>query len=196
MLVGILQGVLDAICVQLEDGKEKVDWLDTFAFWIHEFGAKGDSERALALKDAARKFDRACGGVSRRLAQTHLERGETDWALRFAELRVWVCGRAGDHNDCVEACRFAEDMCARSADDAWRYLGRADFIRMRAHALARLRHEEEARAVYRELTEIFPAKPEIGRWPTMAEWRELEGLLEGVLAISEMGHFLNRTLWA
>jgi len=67
-LVDILEGVFNVVCGQLETGKQKADWLDTFSYWINEFGKTGDAERMAALKEVANKFDQANGNVSKELA--------------------------------------------------------------------------------------------------------------------------------
>lgn len=187
-LVNILEGVLKAIREQLPTSNEKADWLDTFAYWINAFGVKGDTERSSALKNVARKFDRACGDVSRELAEDNLNKGENDWALRFAELRTWVYQRAGDYDKCADACRDAEKMC-KGMEDAYRYLGQAEFIRLRAHALTKLskiatdeskktEYKAKAHEAYEELNKVFPAEGGESQWPRIKEWEELEELLE------------------
>lgn len=187
-LVNILEGVLNAICEKLPTSKEKADWLDTFAYWVNEFGVKDDTERSLALKDVARKFDYACGDVSKELAEDYREKGDNDWALRFAELRTWVYQRAGDYDKCADACRDAEKMC-KGMEDAYGYLGQAEFIRLRAHALTKLskiatdeskktEYKAMANEAYEELNKVFPAEKGESQWPTIKEWKELEELLE------------------
>ena len=189
-LINILEGVLNAICEQLQTSKEKADWLDTFAYWINEFGVKDDTERSLALKDVARKFDYACGDLSKELAEAYLKKGENSWALRFAELCTWVYQRAGDYNKCTDACRYAEEMCLQEGmEDAYRHLGQAEFIRMRAYALMTLskivtdeskktEYEAKAHEAYEELNKVFPAEGGENQWPRIKEWEELEEHLE------------------
>lgn len=188
-LVNILEGVPKAICEQLPTTNEKADWLDTFAYWINAFGVKDCTERSLALKDVANKFDYACGDVSKELAETYLKEGENGWALRFAELWTWVYERAGDYDKCVDACRRAEKMCLQEGmEDAYQYLGQAEFIRLRAHALTTLsrtasdeskktEYEGKAHEAYEELNKVFPADGGESQWPTIQEWKQLEELL-------------------
>lgn len=189
-LVDIMENVLLSIYNQLETGKVKADWLDTFAYWINEFGVRDDTERSLKLKKVANKFDYACGDVSKELAEIYLKDRKNDLALRFAELYTWVYQRAGDYEKCVDACRYAEDICLNKVtEDAYRTLGRAEFVRMRAHALTVISREESDESkkpkikakvgqVYQELADIFPAGETANRWPTLNEWKVMEELLQ------------------
>ena len=185
-LVNILEEVLKVITKKLESGKEKADWLDIFAFWIHKFGKNGNEERNNALKDVANKFDQACGIVSKKLAIKYEGEGDYDWALRFAELCTWVYQRAEDYKKCAEACEFAENMCMKEEmEEAYKLLGRTEFIRMRARALTKLSimekdenmkkiHEARAHEAYQELN-AFLKFDELNDWdPKEEDWQKLE----------------------
>jgi len=141
MLVEILEGVLNVISNELPLENEKADWLDSFAYWINSIKIRGKGKKT-KLEEIARKFDRKCGEVSHELVRKKRKEGKNDWALRFAELRTWVYQRTGEKEDikkCEEACRDAEKTCLlEGMEDAYRYLGRAEFIRMRGHCLSRL----------------------------------------------------------
>ena len=83
-------------------------------------------------------------------------------------------------------------MCLQEGmEDAYQYLGQAEFIRLRAHALTKLariegkagnesrkiEYEGKAHEAYEELTKVFPAEGGKSQWPTIQEWKELEELL-------------------
>lgn len=185
-LVHVLERVVDAVTGQLEDGKQKADWLDTFAYWINEFGIKNKDKRSLALKELARKFDRACGNVTKVLAKKYLGEGENGWALRFAELSTWVYQRANDYHECIAACRHAEQMCLlEGMEEGYQYLCQPEFIRMRAQALRALakqeadegqkaKYETNAHEAYKLLNKVFSAEGAESWWPRIEEWKTLE----------------------
>lgn len=185
-LVSILEEILNVIIEKLENGKEKADWLDIFSYWINEFGKSGSEERKTALKKVANKFDYACGSVSKELAIKYEEEGEHDWALRFAELCTWVYQRAEDYQKCAEACEFAEKMCLKEVmEEAYRLLGRAEFIRMRARALTKLSkmetdknkketYDSQAHKAYQELNDVFKFDKQDKWEPKEQEWQRLE----------------------
>ena len=171
--------------------REKADWLDTFAYWINEFRVKDGSKRSKALKEIANQFDKACGDVSKDLAKAYLKEGKkdsVDWALRFAELNTWVNERSENYNECINACRQAEEMCLQKGmKRGYQYLGRSEFIRLRSHALTlagkeadkskKNEYEKEIRKAYEELNEVFHSQGAENRWPTIKEWEELEQYL-------------------
>jgi len=186
-LFGILRGVLNTIKTQLPTTIEKADWLDTFAYWINELRVKDESERSKGLKEVANEFDEACGGVSIELADAYLDayfkEGEEDfedWALRFAELNTWVNERAGNYNGCVEACKKAEEKCLyKGIKKGYQYLGQAEFIRLRSHALtlAGKAYKDKVSEAYEELNKVFNSQDGESQWPTIEEWKELEEYL-------------------
>jgi hypothetical protein len=184
-LVDILEQILQTIIKNLEDTKEKADWLDIFSYWINEFGKNANKERWDEVKKIANKFDYACGTLSRDLAIHYKNTGENDWALRFAELATWVYQRANDLPKCVEACAFAERLCQdEGMEEAYKTLGRAEFLRMRARALTELsnttddrqkeRYESEALKAYLELNDAFRFNEEVKLELKIDEWQKLE----------------------
>jgi hypothetical protein len=163
----------------------KADWLDTFAFWLTEFGAKKTSDpRASMLAAMSKKFDETCGQVSSKLALKYKREGKMDYAMRFAELNTWVYQRAGDFSQCIKACEFAEEMCSeKGMPPAYKILAKAEFIRMRAYAYKalaksktdkkeKLSKKESAHKAYEDLnTEFFS-----NFWtPDVKQWERLEG---------------------
>ncbi len=186
-LFGILREVLNTIKTQLPTTIEKADWLDTFAYWINELRIKDDSERSKGLKEVANEFDESCGIVSIELADAYLdaylkegEEDSEDWALRFAELNTWVNERAGNYKGCVEACKKAEKMCLHEGiKKGYRYLGQAEFIRLRSHALtlAGKAYEDKVSEAYEELNKVFNSQGGESQWPAIGEWKKLEEYL-------------------
>lgn len=190
----ILEAVLNTIYEQSEDDMNKADWLDTFAYWINEFGVEANIEMLSVskkeLKKIAKKFDEACGKLSKKLTSDFLKGGKNSWALRFAELRTWVYQRAELYDQCVDACKDAERMCLQEGmEDAYRDLGRVEFIRMRVHALRLLsereanksekaKYEIEVQKAYDELNEAFSSVG-VGSWKlTLKEWQYLEEIMD------------------
>lgn len=193
-LCKILKGIHDAVVNKIESEEDKADWLDTFAFWIKTFcddaksgGAMKPKNRA-KLTEVSRMFDMSCGQVSHDLAKDRIEDGELDWGMRYLELETWVYQRAGNLEKCVEACRVAEKVCLlENMPDAYKVLGRVEFIRMRAHVLNRLltkrfdakKREEfknEAEEAYNNLNNTF-SKEEI--WsPHIQDWKKIEKAIE------------------
>ena len=185
-LVKILEQTLNAIAEKLAVGKLKADWLDIFSYWINEFGQTEDEERWTALRKIAKKFDLACGAVSKELAVQHQQAGDYDWALRFAELCTWVYQRSEEFQKCEEACRFAEEMCRnRKMDEAYQLLGRTEFLRMQARALTKLseiekdenikkEYEEEAHSIYQKLNEAIKFDENYEWQLSVEEWQQLE----------------------
>ncbi len=183
-LTEILRAVLAVLREQLETGNQKADWLDIFAYWMNEFGRTAPEERRAALKEVAEEFDHACAEVSKELAESNLAQGELDWSLRFAELATWVYQRSEDYANCIQACEYAERLCTREEmPEAYRLLGRAEFLRMRAAALRKLARAEEAgeesdagqvREVYKALNRVLTAG-RAGAWElTEEDWQMLE----------------------
>jgi hypothetical protein len=171
---------------KLRTGKRKADWLDTFAYWINEFGIKDNKrKRALRLRQVAIKFDQTCGEVSEKLVDAFIKKGENGWALRFAELRAWVYQRAGDFKNCVSACVEAEKLCRRrNMDIGYRKLARPEFIRMQANIqLTRSRQERDnkqqrgykaqAREAYKKIDERFLPYGQHSWKLTVNEWMKL-----------------------
>jgi hypothetical protein len=193
-LVSIFKTILDTIYSQLENNKDKANWLDTFAYWINEFGVKNakkmeDLPREAKLKELANEFDMGCGQLSKELTEQYIMESDYNWALRFAELYTWVYQRAGKDELCVKACEYAEEKCCQSTDEAYRYLGTAEFLRMRALALRRLakgkKTEDEiayvnaqADETYTELMKIFPQEKTEIPWPSIREWKQIENIIE------------------
>ena len=185
-LVDILEQILETIIKNLEDTKEKADWLDIFSYWLNEFGKNADQERWVELKKIANKFDYACGTLSRDLAIHFKNTGENDWALRFAELSTWVYQRANDLPKCVEACEFAEKLCLdKRMEKAYRIVGRPEFLRMRARALNKLRktetkdsqkerYESETIKAYQELNDAIKFDYDAELELKVDEWQQLE----------------------
>lgn len=185
-LVGILEEVLKAITDQIEDLKEKTDWLDTFGYWISEFGARGDPERITLLKEQARKFGSICGIISTELVEKYEEKSDYKWAMRFAELATWVYQHLNCHKKCIEACRRAEDLCKFVTEDkVYGHLLKAEFIRMRARALTQLASgqkeevnrqmcDEEAREAYENLKKEFSLDGQNIWIPDVDEWKILD----------------------
>lgn len=181
ILEGILQTITSHVESNEEDRKRKADWLDTFAYWINEFGVNKTSDtRALMLKTMGNKFDEKCGEVSKALAIDYEVKGNYDFAMRFAELYTWVWQRADNFSKCVEACEFAADLCRKEGmPAAYHNLGRVEFIRMRAYAYKMLADKQEksknlglAHEAYYELRREFSSDI----WmPDVAEWEILEG---------------------
>lgn len=180
-LKNVLEGVLEAI-KQMPDGNKKADWLDIFAYWINKFGVEPKTKRSPKLKDIAIQFDEECGKISKRLVDSYEKKKEHDWAMRYAELRTWVYQRAGKFGECIEASEDAEKMSLQGGmDEAYRRLGQAEFIRIRAHAFMKLfeetketKYKDSARKVYEELTKVFPADGGESQWPGIKEWDEIE----------------------
>ena len=203
-LIDILEGVSNAVREQLETGKleteeqletgkQKADWLDTFAYWINEFGPTDDSKRLLALKDVAIKFDERCGDVSKELAEAFLKKREPRWAMRFAGLATWVYQRSSHYKECIDACRRAEDLCKYVVEDVnhhrlkaeYRHLLKAKFIRTRARASTRLASEQKkererqrceaaAREAYNDLKKEFSLDGKNTWILSKDEWKILE----------------------
>jgi len=200
-LTEILATVLKTVVENMEESKEKADWLDIFAYWLDEFGYKYDKlndKRRQVLKEVANKFDHACGDVSARLVTSYLEKGEEDWALRFAELSTWVYQRSEDFGRCVEACEKAEKLCIRECmDKAYRILARAEFIRMRAKALNELsklekdegkkaEYKQRANEAYSHLNEVLAAGTGFAWEPAKKEWQILESDDKAVLGLPKL----------
>lgn len=197
-LINILKEALNAVSEKLETGIEKSNWLDILSGWINEFSSTDNVERRAALKKVAREFDYACAVVAKELANRYLKDGEYEWALRFAELQTWVYQRAEDYSKCVEACKFAEEMCLHEGMHvAYQHLARAEFIRMRARALMKLsrietdkgaqrQYEAQARKAYAELNEAFAILQQNGWRPTEEEWKQLEEYSEELPALHPM----------
>lgn len=183
-LVDILE-TLHGFLKKLRHGKTKADLLDIFAFWIDKAQdeVEYDQEWSSALKAATRTFSHTCGEVSLKLAGDYLKKREYDWALRFAELATWTYERASEYENCKDACCFAETMC-REMKGAYRKLGLTEFVRMHAHALAKLTESETdkskkeckalAREAYDDLDQAF-SKMNAGDWRlTIKDWKKLE----------------------
>lgn len=195
-LIRVLLSIHVAVKTSGELCKEEVaDWLDTFAYWLTEFGVKKTSgDRKSMLKAMSKRFDETCAEVSKALADKYereaklntrnRKKGKYDYCMRFAELYTWVRQRSGDFDKCVEACEFAEALCGRvGMPVAYRDLGRAEFVRMRAYANNELAKSEKNRAekarrkalsyeAYNDLNRKFSSNI----WtPDIKEWEKLEG---------------------
>lgn len=184
-LVRILDEVLKTIMDQIEDLKEKTDWLDTFAYWISEFGARGDQERITLLKKLARKFDSKCGHISTELVEKYKEKLDYQWAMRFAGLATWVYQRSNHYKECIDACRCAEDLCKYEAEGVYRHLLKAQLIHTRARALTQLateqkkegerqKYEEYARMAYEDLKKEFSIDGQNTWILSVDEWKTLK----------------------
>lgn len=173
--------------------RKKADWLDTFAYWLTVFVDKNESAsvaRKSKLKSISNEFDKSCAKVSEDLAEKYekeakLTKGDRknkkyDYCMRFAELYTWVCQRSENFDKCIEACEFAERLCGRAGIPvAYRNLGSAEFIRMRAYTHKRLAkgkektlHLNSAYKAYNDLNRKFSSNI----WtPDIKEWEKLEG---------------------
>lgn len=178
----VLQNIAPAIMAGMELSREKADWLDTLAYWLGQEAPTRDQRRWEGLKRIAVELDEACGEVSRELAEKYLEDGNPDWAMRFGELRAWVCQRRGDLPALVAACDAGVAMCqTKEIPEGYRTLGLAEFMRMRACAyesLAREANEGAQARVAEEFEELSRVFSEIGSggWKlTQEEWLALQG---------------------
>jgi len=190
-LTDLLEEILSSVDLIPDEGR-KVDWLDTFAYWISKaLGGKSahvlNPRSQLVLREKAHAFDTACGKLSRQLAETHAEKKEYPAAIVYAEKCTWVFQRAGDFEIVVEACRYASELCStKGVDDVYRYLGNVEFMRLRAHSLMMLaslgkgtkesaEYKDRANQALQDLTRHFPDKRIKGLlWPAVDDWKEIE----------------------
>ena len=188
--IEILSSILDSVQRCEWSLKEKADWLDTFSYWINEFGVKVelDTERASELKRVANDFDAACAVLSKKLAAMYFSKGGEEnirWALRYAELFTWVYQRAGEYEMCGEACQFAIEMCSETSEEAYQYLAKAEFLRLKAQILKRIPTEKfneskskelnsQIAEAYSELMDLYPRYKEETQWPSKTEWEKIE----------------------
>jgi hypothetical protein len=182
----LLAGAWEGITKKMLLGRAQADWLDTFAYWINKYGHDGERWQSEQLKTAARQFDDACGHVSEQLMQKYLKENKQDYALRYAELSAWAYQRAGDFESCATACEEAERSCAEEGmEKGYQTLGRAEFVRMRAHALSvlaemgtDLRTKETRRAqaneAYQKLASDFSRVGSQNWLLSKEEWQRLE----------------------
>jgi len=185
-LILLLENVFKAISTQLEEEREKTNWLDTFAYWIIMFSSEESSDRRTLLLDLAKKFDSECGLCSTKLSLQYKEESDFQWAMRFAELATWVYQRSDNYEQCIEACKYAETLCEPAAESsAYKNLLEAEYIRMRARALSRFAAqqkdekrgkslESEAIKAYDSLRDTFSMSGQ-NKWvPGDEEWKILE----------------------
>ena len=182
----ILQGLHTVILEKLPLGKKKADWLDTFAYWVDTAAHQADRKRQSILKEIANRFDSTCGEVSRKLVRVFLDEGQVDWAMRFAELHIWVYQRAEYYQKCVDACTYAENQCSQTGiEDAYLSLVQTEFTRLRALAQTKLsekesdqtekmKHETKAREAYEMLNKSFSKTGEMSWKLTVQEWKQFE----------------------
>jgi len=181
-LAEVFGSVRLAIAERLKTSKEKADWLDTFAYWLYEFGIKKSRNRAKLLRPIARDFDRCCGVVAGELAQAKPDIGE---ALRFAELETWVYERSGFWKQCRAACASAIEMCQQDGvDGGYRELGPIEFTRLKARALTAFGalYKEAADLAYRDAGRRFAEVGTLGWLLEPNQWRSFEKDTPGALA--------------
>lgn len=173
-LAEVFSSVKTAIVKRLKTSNEKADWLDTFAYWIYEFGIKTNRKRAKLLRPVARDFDQCCGEVAGKLACT---RDDINEALRFAELKTWVYQRSGFWEQCAEACKAATEICEQDGvEEGYRKLGPVEFTRLRAIALSVLgaSKKKAANLAYCETAERFATVGALGWVLGPDQWRSFE----------------------
>jgi len=192
----ILKAVHDSILTGMKLGKEKADWLDTFGYWVRKFCEEVGAGKAMKPKaskelwNVYKKYSLTCGEVSHELAQDQINAGEHDWGLRYAELETWVYQRAGYFDRCVKACQNAEKMCLmEEMNEAYKILGKAEFVRMRAFAIKKLLEENpkaeykvEADKAYTYLEAAFSdTEPDTWR-PKSDDWKRIEIIMDSSAA--------------